>query len=73
MMDMERRLIPVIRVEPPVPDHEIRHASPLPRTPPANDSPENLESWIRPQPTGIRASEAVEWAKEILARYGDTF
>jgi len=33
---------------------------------------ENLESWIRPQPSGIRAREAVAWAKEILSRYGDT-
>jgi hypothetical protein len=30
---------------------------------------ENLELWIRPQPTGIRAADAVKWAKEILARY----
>ena len=34
---------------------------------------ENLELWIRPQPTGIRSREAVAWAKEILARYGETF
>jgi hypothetical protein len=32
---------------------------------------ENLELWIRPQPTGIRAKDAVIWAKEILLRYGD--
>jgi hypothetical protein len=30
---------------------------------------ENLELWVRPQPSGIRASDAVAWAKEILARY----
>jgi hypothetical protein len=30
---------------------------------------ENLELWVRPQPTGIRASDAVAWAHEILARY----
>lgn len=30
---------------------------------------ENLELWVRPQPTGIRAKDAVAWAKEILARY----
>ena len=30
---------------------------------------ENLELWIRPQPSGIRASDAVSWAREILARY----
>jgi hypothetical protein len=32
---------------------------------------ENLELWVRPQPAGIRASDAIAWAREILARYGD--
>ena len=31
---------------------------------------ENLELWVRPQPSGIRAEDAVSWAREILARYG---
>lgn len=31
---------------------------------------ENLELWIRPQPTGIRASDAVRWANEIINLYG---
>lgn len=30
---------------------------------------ENLELWVKPQPTGVRASDALNWAKEILARY----
>ena len=30
---------------------------------------ENLELWTRPQPTGIRASDAVAWAREVLQRY----
>ena len=30
---------------------------------------ENLELWTRPQPTGIRVSDAVTWAHDILARY----
>ena len=30
---------------------------------------ENLELWVRPQPTGIRATDAVIWAKEIIKRY----
>lgn len=34
-----------------------------------DNRPENLELWTRPQPTGIRASDAVAWAREILARY----
>jgi HNH endonuclease len=35
-----------------------------------DNRPVNLELWIRPQPAGIRATDAVEWAKEILYRYG---
>jgi hypothetical protein len=31
---------------------------------------ENLELWVRPQPSGIRAVDAVAWAREILERYG---
>ena len=31
----------------------------------------NLELWIRPQPAGIRVSDAIAWAKEILDRYED--
>jgi hypothetical protein len=34
-----------------------------------DNSPENLELWIRPQPSGIRVHDAVAWAREILARY----
>ena len=34
-----------------------------------DNRPENLELWTRPQPIGIRASDAVVWAREILARY----
>jgi hypothetical protein len=30
---------------------------------------ENLELWVRPQPTGCRVDQAIAWAKEILARY----
>ena len=30
---------------------------------------ENLELWIKPQPSGIRIEDAVAWAKEILKRY----
>jgi len=34
-----------------------------------DNRPENLELWVRPQPSGIRVSDAVRWAREILARY----
>src|SRR4051794_24367953 len=33
---------------------------------------ENLELWVRPQPSAIRVSDAVAWAREILARYEGT-
>ena len=29
----------------------------------------NLELWVKPQPAGVRARDAVAWAKEILKRY----
>lgn len=35
-----------------------------------DNRPANLELWTRPQPTGIRVSDAVAWAQEILNRYG---
>ncbi len=34
-----------------------------------DNRPENLELWTRPQPTGIRVSDAIAWAREVLARY----
>lgn len=30
---------------------------------------ENLELWVKPQPTGVRVEDAVEWALETLRRY----
>ena len=30
---------------------------------------ENLELWIRPQPSGIRVEDALAWARELLVRY----
>ena len=32
---------------------------------------ENLELWVRQQPAGQRVKDLVEWAKEILDRYGE--
>jgi hypothetical protein len=34
-----------------------------------DNRPENLELWTKPQPSGIRASDAIAWAIEILERY----
>ncbi len=33
--------------------------------------PEILELWTRPQPSGIRVSDAVTWARSIYDRYVD--
>jgi hypothetical protein len=35
----------------------------------SDNRPDNLELWTRPQPSGIRAADAVAWAREVLARY----
>jgi hypothetical protein len=37
----------------------------------ADNRPENLELWTTPQPSGIRVSDAIAWAVEILRRYTD--
>ena len=34
-----------------------------------DNRPENPELWTRPQPTGIRVTDAIAWAREILDRY----
>jgi hypothetical protein len=34
-----------------------------------DNRPENLELWTTPQPSGIRVSDAIEWARAILERY----
>jgi len=33
-----------------------------------DNRPQNLELWTRPQPSGIRVGDAVEWARAILDR-----
>lgn len=30
---------------------------------------ENLEIWVKPQPSGIRAKDALAWAHKIIDRY----
>ncbi len=32
---------------------------------------ENLELWVKSQPTGARVEDVVKWAKEVLRLYGD--
>jgi hypothetical protein len=36
-----------------------------------DNRPENLELWTRPQPSGIRAVDALAWARETIRRYGN--
>lgn len=35
-----------------------------------DNRPENLELWVRWQPSGQRAEDLVAWAREVLDRYG---
>jgi hypothetical protein len=37
-----------------------------------DNRPENLELWVKFQPSGQRPEDLVKWAKEILTMYGDT-
>jgi len=39
----------------------------------SDNRPENLELWSRSQPSGQRVQEKVQWAREMLALYGDLF
>lgn len=37
----------------------------------ADNRPENLELWLRSQPTGARICDLVDWAKNLLELYSD--
>lgn len=39
----------------------------------SDNRPENLELWVKTQPSGQRAEDLVNWAREILATYGHLF
>lgn len=35
-----------------------------------DNSINNLELWVKPQPTGVRAKDTLVWARKILDLYG---
>lgn len=36
----------------------------------ADNSPENLELWVKAQPAGQRVADLVKWARDIIEEYG---
>jgi hypothetical protein len=64
----EHRLVMARMLGRPLTDNESVHHRDGNRQ---NNDPTNLELWSRYQPSGQRVRDKLEWAREIIALYGD--